>query len=176
METMTIRPAAATDVTAISALIGSLMPYLTLHPDGRGAEKFIASMAPAALARYVTEPNYHYLAGCIDGQLVGVAALRDGSHVFHLFVTPAWHRRGLASQLWLALLEAAQAGPAPALTVNASRMAIGFYQRRGFSATEPVIENLEHGIAYQPMRLLLPRAQAGAPKGGPIGLSSGLPK
>ena len=159
MRNLIIRRASADDVPAIGALIGGLMSYLTLRPDGHGADKFKASMAPAALARYVTEPAYHYLAGCIDGQLVGVAALRDRSHVFHLFVTPACHRQGVARAMWSALLEAALAGPALAITVNASRYAIGFYEGLGFAATEAIIENLEHGIVYQPMALTLPRAE-----------------
>ena len=38
---LTLRPALVADAPTIVALIDDLMPFLTLHPDGAGAEKFI---------------------------------------------------------------------------------------------------------------------------------------
>lgn len=152
---MDIRPATSFDADAISALISSVMHHLTLHPDGRGAEQFIASLAPAAIAATIASPNMRYLA-CFDGgALAGVVAMRDQRHLYHLFVAPAFQRRGLATRLWhVARDEALAHGNPGAFTVNSSILAIPLYQSLGFRAAAGRIE--EKGIAYLPMELRSP--------------------
>jgi GNAT superfamily N-acetyltransferase len=148
---LSIRRATADDVAAISALINDLMPYLTLDPAGVGAEQFIASMAPPAITRYVTEPEYWYQLGFIGEELAGIVALRSNTHLFHLFVPAALHRQGIGRQLWQAArAQAIAAGNADVITVNASDCAVPMYRALGFVETAPRIE--EHGIAYMPMQ------------------------
>lgn len=150
-----LRIAVAADAPAISQLINSLMPFMTLWPDARGAEKFVESMAAPAIASYVTAPDYHYQLGYVGDELVGVIAVREQRHVFHLFVAAKYHRQGHARQLWHAARDAAlQAGNRAGFTVNAARVAVPVYQRFGFVITDALVE--EHGIAYQPMRLASP--------------------
>ena len=151
---MTLRPARIDDASAISALIADLMPYLTLEPDGAGADQFIASMQADAIARYVAQDRYRYQLGFVGGELAGVVAVRDGSHLFHLFVARAFHGRGLARQLWQAARDTnADAGDnkvAPAWTVNSSPHAAAMYEHFGFRPAGPRIE--QHGVAWIPMR------------------------
>lgn len=152
MKKITLRPAGLADARAMCALIGELIPYLTLAPDGAGAEGFLLSLELAALERYLGAPDYCYQLGFIDGQLAGLIGLRDQRHVFHLFVAAAWHGQGVARQLWDAARAGAEAaGNRAGFTVNASRHAQPVYQRFGFVATGPLVE--AHGIAYIPMRL-----------------------
>ncbi|HEV7816938.1 MAG TPA: GNAT family N-acetyltransferase [Janthinobacterium sp.] len=152
MDTLTLRLAEPGDAPAISALIGQVMPYLTLHPDGEGAETFRQSMAPAAIAGYIGAGNVHYQMGFIGAELAGVVALRDRRHLFHLFVAPAFQRRGIGRLLWQAGKEAAiAAGNTQGFTVNSSVHAAAMYQRFGFVASGPRVE--QHGIAYIPMQL-----------------------
>lgn len=149
--TLTLRRAEAGDAAAISALIAGVMHYMTQRPDGAGAETFIASLAPGAIAAYIAAPEYHYQVALFKGQVVGVVALRARSHVFHLFVAPAFHHRGFGRQLWHAARAAAlAAGHAGDITVNSSVYAAPMYRRFGFLETGPRVE--QHGIAYIPMR------------------------
>lgn len=149
---MDIRTATTFDADAISALIGSVMHHLTLHPDGHGAEQFIATMTPAAIADTIGKPNMRYLAGVEDGQLAGVVALRDNRHLFHLFVDPAFQRRGYATRLWEVIrAEAIKRGNPGAFTVNSSMYALPLYQSLGFRAAGERTEM--HGIAFVPMAL-----------------------
>jgi len=151
---ITLRPALVADAPAIVALIDDLMPFMTLHPDGAGAEKFIEHCRLPAIEGYLSDLRYHYQLAHLDGALAGVVAMRDHTHLFHLFVPRALHRRGLARRLWLAAREAALArGEVTGFTVNSSVYALPFYEGLGFVATGPRVE--EGGIAYVPMRMAL---------------------
>lgn len=149
---LTLRPALVADAPAIVALIDDLMPFLTLHPDGAGAEKFIEHCRLPAMQGYLSQDKYHYQIAHLAGELAGVVAMRDNTHLFHLFVPRALHRRGLALKLWQAARDASLArGEVTAFTVNSSVYALPFYERLGFVATGPRVE--ADGIAYVPMRM-----------------------
>lgn len=150
----TLRPALAADAPAIVALIDDLMPFLTLHPDGAGAEKFIEHCRLPAIATYLSQEKYHYQIAHLDGALAGVVAMRDNTHLFHLFVPRALHRQGVARRLWQAARDASLAsGNTTGFTVNSSVYALPFYQSLGFVATASRVE--ADGIAYVPMRSLV---------------------
>jgi ribosomal protein S18 acetylase RimI-like enzyme len=146
MKNLIIRPARAMDAPHISELICDLLPFMTLDPAGAGAERFVSSMRTPAIAGYVLDGRYHYLTGWLDGQLAGVVAVRDGSHLFHMFVARALHGRGIARQLWGAVRD-----DRLDYTVNSSMHAQPLYEKLGFVATGPRIE--AEGVAYVPMRL-----------------------
>ena len=151
---ITLRPALVADAPAIVALIDDLMPFMTLHPDGAGAEKFIEHCRLPAIEGYLSDLRYHYQLAHLDGALAGVVAMRDHTHLFHLFVPRALHRRGLARRLWQAAREAALArGEVTGFTVNSSVYALPFYEGLGFVATGSRVE--AGGIAYVPMRMAL---------------------
>ncbi|MGX9717457.1 GNAT family N-acetyltransferase [Janthinobacterium lividum] len=150
----TLRPALVADAPAIVALIDDLMPFLTLHPDGAGAEKFIEHCRQPAIEGYLSQTRYTYQLAHIDGALAGVVAMRDNTHLFHMFVPRAWHRRGMARRLWQAARDASLAkGDVTAFTVNSSLYALPLYTSLGFVATGPKVE--EGGIAFVPMRMAL---------------------
>ena len=149
-----IRPATIVDAPAIAALIDELMPFLTLHPNGEGAEKFIENCKLAAIENYLSQSRYAYQLAHIDGALAGVVAMRDNTHLFHMFVPRAMHRRGMARRLWQAARDTALAtGNTAGFTVNSSLYALPLYQSLGFIATGPKVEM--DGIAFVPMRMAL---------------------
>ena len=152
LPTITLRPALVADAPAIVALIDDLMPFLTLHPDGAGAEKFIEHCRQPAIENYLSLPNYAYQLAHIGGELAGVVAMRDNTHLFHMFVPRALHRRGMARRLWQTARDASLArGGVTAFTVNSSLYALPLYESLGFAATGPKVET--GGIAFVPMRM-----------------------
>jgi GNAT superfamily N-acetyltransferase len=81
-------------------------------------------------------------------------AVRDTTHLYHLFVRQEFQGRGLSRELWQHAKEAAiAAGNRCGFTVNSSPYAVPVYERFGFKATGPRIET--HGIAFVPMELHL---------------------
>lgn len=147
-QTMHIRPAKIQDAEAISALIISSAHHFLLDSSGRGAERFLAGITPQAIVGYITSPSFHYLVAEDGTDLGGAVALRDGRHLFHLFVSPTHQRHGLARALW----EAAKQGASKDLktfTVNSSPNAVTVYERFGFTVNGPRTEM--NGIAFVPM-------------------------
>ncbi|MGK5078295.1 GNAT family N-acetyltransferase [Janthinobacterium sp. HLX7-2] len=148
---ITLRPALVADAPALVALIDDLMPFLTLCPDGAGAEKFIEHCRQPAIEGYLSLPNYAYQLAHVDGALAGVVAMRDNTHLFHMFVPRALYRRAMARRLWQAARDAALArGNTTGFTVNSSVYALPLYASLGFTPTGPRVE--EGGIAFVPMR------------------------
>ncbi|MDX1594890.1 MAG: GNAT family N-acetyltransferase [Gammaproteobacteria bacterium] len=144
-----VRPAVAADAPAISALIVALAPRFIVDPEGRGAGRFLAMVAPEAVAGCLADPTFDYRVGEVDGALAGVAALRDGSHLYHLFVADPFRGRGIARVLW-ETLRAAAPEPRGPFTVHATPNAVPVYAAFGFQATGPRTE--ANGIAFVPMR------------------------
>ncbi|RZS58428.1 ribosomal protein S18 acetylase RimI-like enzyme [Sphaerotilus mobilis] len=154
---MHIRPAAPQDAPEISQLISSVAHFFTLDPSGKGAERFMVSIGAEAIGGYIRSPDFYYVVATRGATLAGVAALRDGRHLFHLFVAPEFQKHGLARKLWLALKSRAARG-VEVFTVNSTPFAVLVYERLGFVVAGPKVET--NGIAFVPMTLS-PKAVAG---------------
>ena len=150
--TLHIERATPADAGPISRLIHALAPAFTLHPSGQGAEGFLRSIGTEAMAGYLAAPNFAYFKGLLDGELAGVVAVRDASHLYHLFVDRKFQGRGVARALWIhARADAQAAGNPGRFTVNSTPVAVPVYERFGFRAMGPRVEMTD--IAYVPMRL-----------------------
>ena len=154
--TLHLRRATIADADAISHLVHSVAHYFTLHADGRGAEEFFKSISSEAISSYLASERYVYWVGCHSQEasadhIIAAIALRDNSHLYHLFVASEQQFQGYARQLWQQLqTHAAQLGNPGNFTVNASLFAEKMYEKFGFSATDEVQEM--HGLRYIPMQ------------------------
>jgi GNAT superfamily N-acetyltransferase len=149
---ITIRKAKASDAAKISELIYSLMHLFFAEPDGKGAEHFLQMSTPDGLAAFMAQPNINYLLGEEDGVFCGVVAVRNHSHLQHLYVVPSFQGRGVGKYLWeIARDQAVAAGNDGEFTVNASLNAIPFYKCMGFETVGDVL--LAGGLRFQPMTL-----------------------
>jgi GNAT superfamily N-acetyltransferase len=94
-------------------------------------------------------------AGGTIESIVGVIAVRNGSHVSLLFVDPSLHGRGIGRRLFAAaLMEMRRRQPdLDCVTVNSSDFAIPFYRALGFEpSSEPFFSK---GTKITPMRNIL---------------------
>jgi GNAT superfamily N-acetyltransferase len=115
-----------------------------------------------ALRGLISAPNFAYFKGLLDGELAGVVAVRDHSHLYHLFVDAKFQGRGVARALWLHARAGAEAAGNPGdFTVNSTPVAVPVYEQLGFRAVGPRVEM--KGIAYVPMRL---QGRAAGTEGG----------
>jgi GNAT superfamily N-acetyltransferase len=150
-----IRPAEPADALAMSELAEKLARRYVIKdctPDGRRA--LLAELAPEAFAaRLGGRFQYHVAAGGPD--LYGLVAMRDTSHLHHLYVADAVRGTGLGRRLWeTARDEVCLHGTAPPVfTVHASPYATAFFRALGFQPTGP--ETDDGGIRVQPMRYVM---------------------
>jgi GNAT superfamily N-acetyltransferase len=148
---MEFRVGSPADAEVIAALIDSFQGELTNDPSGAGAEEYLASVSVRAEREYLASERYRYLLAYSDSQLVGFIAIRDGSHLFHLFVERAYQRQGIARLLWeQALRELCTPGNDGGFTLNSSLSAVPVYQAFGFVPAESI--QSVHGISFLPMR------------------------
>lgn len=149
---MNIRPGTPADAEAVASLIAGFQPLLTLDPTGAGADVYLASVSAEAEQEYLQSSRYEYLLAEEEGELAGFIAMRDRTHLFHLFVASPHQRKGVARALWHAARECAlRTGDVQAFTVNSSLNAMPVYRSFGFQPAGEVVHR--HGIAFQPMRL-----------------------
>lgn len=147
-----LRDAQESDAQAISDLISALAGrYIGSAFEAHGRAKLLASMSPRAVLHYLGGGYHHFTLAEHHGRLVGVVAVRMPSHLFYLFVDETHHRRGMARVLW----DYARAvHPAYSWTVNASAYARPVYERLGFRARGPAVE--QEGVLSIPMRWTAP--------------------
>lgn len=156
---MKIQRATIADAPRISALIRELSTPFLVSPSGEGAEPFLAAISESAIQGYVAASNFEYLVAEDQGQLVGVVALRDNSHLYHLFVAVPLQGRGLGGKLWdMVKAKALLLGNPGKFTVNSSLNAVPVYERFGFIASGPVVQ--ANGVVFQPMQLSQPHNAA----------------
>ena len=148
---MVFRAASPADAEQIAAMIASFQCELTDDPSGAGAEEYIASVSVQAEREYLGSERYGYLLAYSDSQLAGFIAIRDGSHLFHLFVERSRQRQGIARRLWeRALKELCVPNSEGGFTVNSSLSAVPVYQAFGFVPSGSI--QSVHGISFLPMR------------------------
>ena len=112
----------------------------------------LASVCEDAQRQYLLSPRYAYLVAEEQNSLVGCIAIRDGTHLFHLFVARSHQRSGVATRLWLAAKEAASSAGGPvSFTVNSSLNAVPVYGAFGFRPAGAIVS--VHGVSFLPMRL-----------------------
>ena len=148
---MEFRAGLPADAEAIASLIASFQSELTDDPSGAGAEEFLASVSLQAEREYLGSERYRYLLAYSNSQLAGFIAIRDGSHLFHLFVERSHQRQGIGRRLWeRALRQLCAPDSEGGFTVNSSLSAVAVYQAFGFVPAGST--RRMHGISFLPMR------------------------
>ena len=150
---MNIRRAVPSDAARMSELILAQAPLITLEPDGKGADAVLASMQTSALEENIASTRFSYWVAETHGNIQGTIGLRDGRHLYQLFVRRDLHRTGIGKRLWQHMLDTLGADAPACITVNASPYGLPAYERLGFMATGPRTEI--NGIAFIPMSFSL---------------------
>jgi ribosomal protein S18 acetylase RimI-like enzyme len=154
LKKMLIRPLEEADIPAAARLFSDLAREFIVHELSReGAATFLRENDEEGLRGYVARGHVYHVA-LVDGELAGFVAVRDLTHLFHLFVARRWHRHGIARALWNVARDAAfERGNPGWFTVNASNYALPVYEALGFVRTAPM--QCGKGVYYNPMRLEL---------------------
>jgi ribosomal protein S18 acetylase RimI-like enzyme len=149
---MDIRPLVNADIPAVAALLRMLArEYIVHESTPEGAATFLAENDELGIREFVTRGHAYHVA-LVDGALAGFVAVRDNSHLFHLFVARDYHRRGIGRALWeVARAQAIARGGDGVFTVNSSNYAVSVYEAFGFVRVGPT--QCQKGLYFNPMRL-----------------------
>ena len=153
-EQLTIRKARSADASHISELIRKVAYRFNSSASGEVAPWFLASVTASAIAGHIADTKFNYLVGFVGQALAGVIALRDTTHVHHLFVAPEFHRQGIAAKLWEhAKADAIALGNKESFSVRSSEYAVPVYERFGFHVVGARAE--KDGVIFVPMKFEL---------------------
>ncbi len=149
---MQIRPILDKDIPVVARLLRVLSEEFIVHESATdAASNFVRENNESGIINFI-DAGIVYRVAEIDGRVVGFIAMRENRHLFHMFVDKAYHRRGIARQLWdVARSAAIEAGNPGVFTVNSSNYALPVYESLGFVRTAPTQNT--NGLLYNPMRL-----------------------
>ena len=153
-----IRLATAADARAIGVLVrrGLRRDVLPDQTAEAGAFLLKTMSARAERDRIVAGRRYHLAE--IGRDLVGVIATREDRHIFRLFVTRRFQRRGIARALLrAALADCGRRAGTRTFMLNASACAIPAYLRMGFVRAGRRAAKGPGGVVATPMIYKLPR-------------------
>ncbi|MDP2562419.1 GNAT family N-acetyltransferase [Psychrobium sp. 1_MG-2023] len=152
MQPLVIRQAQRADCAEISYLITRNAKLLLNEDfDGDGLNFFLNTVTERAIREYMDQ-GFNYLVAQANNEIIGVIAIKDNSHMFHLFVDKNYHKKGIAKQLWESIYtQSVESGNNGTFTLNSTSYALPVYQRWGFTCTDEL--QIRHGIRYTPMSL-----------------------
>lgn len=129
---MKVERAVIADAARISALVSELSRPFLMSPGGESEAPFLAAISETVMRAYVSSGNFEYFIAGQESLLAGVVALRDNSHLFHLFVAKPFQRQGLGGQLWQVVkANALQSGNPGRFTINSSLNALPVCEKFG---------------------------------------------
>jgi predicted GNAT family N-acyltransferase len=92
----------------------------------------------------------HAVAFDVDGKAIGTGRLLPDGHIGRMAVVEEWRRRGIGTEILLALIGEARKRGHAEVVVSAQLRAAEFYREQGFAAEGKVYEDA--GILHQKMR------------------------
>jgi len=149
-----IRAAKPEDSESISKLIcGLVEKFIAGDFSPQGREFLLSTMTVDAISQNM-QSGYSYHVSEVNGVLTGIVAVRDNTHLYHLFVAEQFHHKGIAKKLWqLAMKECLRNGNTGEFTVNSSAYALGVYKKLGFVTQSGPQE--KNGVVFYPMKLVV---------------------
>jgi GNAT superfamily N-acetyltransferase len=146
-----IRRATRKDAQRISELAQAVaIQFIVDEFSRKGRANYLQELGPEVIGKRLADKDFRFWVAEDGEALVGVAAMQDNWHLYHLFVAKGVQRGGLAGRLWQILRdEALGAGPPSSFKANVPRYAIAAFTRLGFKADGAMRD--EKGVYFQPM-------------------------
>lgn len=132
----------------------TFMQFVAEDYTPEGVESFQNFVTDGLLHRMFLVGECRLFGAYDNGVMIGMIALRQGTHISLLFVDRKYHMRGIGRLLVDYVADYALYGEARRrITVNSSPYATEFYHRVGFTDTD--VPQTSQGVIYTPMERLL---------------------
>ncbi|MFT6910750.1 MAG: GNAT superfamily N-acetyltransferase [Oleiphilaceae bacterium] len=137
---------------AVALIVPLTKKYVCPTCDESVHDILLNAMSPENVEMYLSANYFYVVATTSNDEVIGVAGIRDNSHLYHLFVDDSYQGKGLSRWLWEEVkAEALNNGNTGRFTVNSAVNAESIYLRFGFKSTEGVRDR--EGIVDIPMVL-----------------------
>ena len=143
---MKIRKAEASDIDKVAKIVRGLSHYYLENGSNELPEWFRATLTDSAFSGRFSDNDYFNFVADIDGDVVGYISVKSGFHLYHLFVTPGFHKQGIAKRLWQHCVYNLKIEQC---TVRSSLFAVPVYSQFGFRVSGSCA--FKDGIGFQPM-------------------------
>jgi len=143
---MKIRKAEITDIDGVAELVRSLSHYYLEERQEKLPIWFSNTLKDSSFSDRFTSIEYHNYVAEVDGIVVGYISIKNGFHLYHLFVSPNYHNQGIAKSLWQFCVGKLMIN---SCTVRSSLYAVPVYSKFGFKTADAVA--YKDGIGFQPM-------------------------
>lgn len=145
---MDIRSATHSDAQGIRSLIKSLSHFY-LDGKNRALPQWLESSLKLdeVLAR-IDSPQFENYICESNGEVVAYLSIKEGAHLYHLFVDEKFQGQGLSRKLWEHGKKLAKSN---AFTLRSSLFAVPVYKQFGFVEDGCVLK--KDGVSFQPMVL-----------------------
>lgn len=144
---MKIRKAEISDISSVAKMVRSLSQYYLEDGQEELPQWFRNTLLDSSFVDRFKSIDYHNYVADDDGLVVGYISIKNGFHLYHLFVSPNYHNHGIAKSLWQFCVNALKIH---SCTVRSSLYAVPVYSKFGFRATGDI--TYKDGIGFQPMQ------------------------
>lgn len=128
-----MRLASIDDAPAVSRLVRRVMRRWVIPEQPAIAVVVLEESASTTVIRQKIGSDQRFHLAFVDGALVGVAAVRNDSHIFQLFVGTRHQGQGIARKLWERVRrDCMRRAGTRVFTLNAAPGAISIYLHMGF--------------------------------------------
>src|SRR5437762_8411670 len=98
---ISIRKGKIQDVAKVSSLLLELSEeFIAAEFSETGKQNFLREFTAEKIAEKMSADNFSFDLAEDDGDLIGVVAVRDHTHLFYLFVAKSHQKRGISKILW----------------------------------------------------------------------------
>lgn len=154
---MNIQTARSEDVKEIASLVISLSHFYLpqnkslghLLPDSILPDWLLDNLTENQFLQRINSSGFSNHVYKINDEIVGYVSMKEGSHLYHLFVSELYQGKGIAHALWKYICEQC---PAEKYTLRSSLYAVPVYKKWGFVETGIVQE--KDGLKFQAMELI----------------------
>jgi len=143
---MKIRSVTYDDVANVRSLVETLSCFYMKNNEGSLPEWFVESLTTNEFTKRLNSENFDNFLCELDSELAGYISIRQGTHLYHLFVAEKYQGRGVARALWQHSQDNCLSAQC---TLRSSLSAVPVYKKFGFVESGPV--QVKDGIYFQPM-------------------------
>jgi len=141
-----IRVVSPDDVKHISQLVKDLAHFYSNDSESTLPTWFTTTLTDSEFLKRIENKEYSNFLYEVEGIVVGYISIKNNNHLYHLFVSEQYQRKGIAKQLWR---HAANKCMSNTYTVRSSLNAVPIYKKFGF--VESGLAQHKDGVGFQPM-------------------------